>query len=47
MSAMSLFIRPVLDSLIAATASADGMTLVARNVSDMRHMGVKLLNPFE
>lgn len=39
--------RPVLDSLIAATAAVDDMTLVTRNVSDMRHMSVKLLNPFE
>ena len=38
--------RPVLDSLIAATAAVDGMTLVTRNVEDMHHMGVKLLNPF-
>ena len=38
--------RPVLDSLIAATAAVDGMILVTRNVDDMRHMGVKLLNPF-
>ena len=39
--------RPVLDSLIAATATVDDMALVTRNVQDMQHMGVKLLNPFE
>ena len=39
--------RPVLDSLIAATAKTDDMTLVTRNVSDMEYMGVALLNPWE
>ena len=39
--------RPVLDSLIAATAAVDDMTLITRNVSDMQHMGVRLLNPFK
>ena len=38
--------RPVLDSLIAATAAVDGMILVTRNVADMEHMGITLLNPF-
>ena len=38
--------RPVLDSLIAATAAVDDMTLVTRNVSDMNHMGVRIVNPF-
>ena len=39
--------RPVLDSLIAATAAVDDMTLVTRNVSDMNHMGVRTVNPFD
>lgn len=39
--------RPVLDSLIAATAAVDDMTLITRNVSDMQHMGVRLLDPFK
>ena len=39
--------RPVLDSLIAATAAVDDMTLVTRNVSDMNHMGVRIVNPFD
>ena len=39
--------RPVLDSLIAATAAVDDMTLVTRNVSDMSHMGVRIVNPFD
>ena len=39
--------RPVLDSLIAATAKTDNMVLVTRNVSDMEHMGVTILNPWK
>lgn len=39
--------RAVLDSLIAATAKTDDMVLVTRNVSDMEHMGVEILNPWE
>ena len=41
------FSRPVLDSLIAATAKTDNMVLVTRNVSDMKHMGVAIVNPWE
>ena len=41
------FQRSVLDSLIAATAKTDNMVLVTRNVSDMEHMGVAILNPWE
>ena len=39
--------RPAMDSLIAATALANGLTLVTRNVSDMKYTGVQLLNPFD
>lgn len=38
---------PALDSLIAATALAHGLTLVTRNVSDMARTGAALLNPWE
>ena len=41
------FQRPVMDSLIAATAKRSDMVLVTRNVSDMEHMGVTILNPWE
>ena len=37
---------PVLDSLIAATASAHQLTLATRNVSDIRGLGVDLFNPW-
>jgi predicted nucleic acid-binding protein len=39
--------RLVLDSLIAATARTDNMTLVTRNVADMEYMGVRILNPWK
>jgi toxin FitB len=38
--------RPVLDALLAATAVSRGMTLVTRNVGDLRGIKVKLLNPW-
>lgn len=38
--------RPVVDTLIAATALAHGMTLVTRNVTDRNDMGVALINPW-
>ena len=38
---------PVVDSLIAATAQAHGLTLVTRNVKDIKRSGVRCLNPFE
>jgi len=38
--------RPPIDALIAATAKVDHLTLVTRNIKDMEHTGVKLLNPF-
>jgi toxin FitB len=37
---------PVMDSLIAASALAHGLTLVTRNVADFQSMGVRLLNPW-
>jgi predicted nucleic acid-binding protein len=38
---------PVVDGLLAATASVHGLTLVTRNVTDVARTGVALLNPFE
>jgi len=37
---------PVLDSLLAATASVHGLTLVTRNLHDVERTGVDCLNPF-
>ncbi len=41
-------IRPLstVDGLLAATAMVHDLTLVTRNVSDVAHTGVNLLNPF-
>ena len=39
-------VRPDLDAQIAATALAHGMTVATRNVSDMAHTGVPVVNPF-
>jgi len=39
--------KPMRDSLIAATALVHGMTVVTRNVSDFKPMGVEVLNPWE
>ena len=41
-------IRPIstVDGLLAASALVHDLTLVTRNVSDVAHTGVKLLNPF-
>ncbi len=38
---------PVIDSLLAATAAVNGLTLVTRNVGDVDATGVPVLNPFE
>jgi hypothetical protein len=37
---------PVIDSLIAATARAHGLTIATRNVKDFERAGVPVLNPF-
>lgn len=37
---------PVLDSLLAATARVHGLTLVTRNLKDVKRTGVDCLNPF-
>ena len=37
---------PVIDGLLAATAEIHNLTLVTRNISDVRGLGVNLLNPF-
>jgi len=39
--------RPVIDSLIAATALEHGLTVVTRNVADFRPLGVPVLNPWQ
>jgi toxin FitB len=38
---------PVIDSLLAATAEAHGLTLVTRNLKDLERSGVRCMNPFE
>lgn len=40
-------LRPVVDTLPAATVIVHGLTLVARNVGDLAGTGVSLLNPLE
>ena len=37
---------PVVDGLLAATAIVHDLTLVTRNVSDVRGLGARVLNPF-
>lgn len=37
---------PVIDALLAATAKANGLTLVTRNEADVAGLGVEVLNPF-
>lgn len=39
--------RPSIDAQIAATALANGMTLVTRNIDDMAGLGVPVFNPFD
>ena len=38
--------RPVVDTLLAATAARHGMTLVTRNVRDVADLKVETLSPF-
>lgn len=38
--------RPVVDTLLAATAVLHGLTLVTRNLRDVRGINVKLVNPW-
>lgn len=38
---------PVINGLLAATASVRNWTLVTRNTADVERCGVRLLNPFE
>jgi predicted nucleic acid-binding protein len=38
--------RPTVDSLLAATAQVYDLTLVTRNLADVKHAGINLLNPF-
>lgn len=38
---------PVVDALLAATASMHGLVLVTRNATDVAGLGVRILNPFE
>ena len=38
---------PVVDSLLAATASVHGLTLVTRNLGDIDDTGVACLDPFQ
>jgi predicted nucleic acid-binding protein len=37
---------PVIDSLLAATALTHGLTLVTRNETDFRPLGIEVLNPW-
>jgi toxin FitB len=39
--------RPVVDTLLAATALVHKLTLVSRNISDVDDLGVKLLDPWK
>jgi predicted nucleic acid-binding protein len=38
---------PVVDGLLAATARVLGLTLVTRNIADVEHTDVELLDPFK
>jgi predicted nucleic acid-binding protein len=37
---------PIVDALIAATARANELTMVTRNVKDFQRSGLQVLNPF-
>jgi predicted nucleic acid-binding protein len=43
----SLHTVPVIDGLLAATATAYGLVLVTRNTQDFADLGIQLINPFE
>ena len=43
----SLHTVPVIDGLLAATATANGLVFVTRNTQDFADLGIQLLNPFE
>ena len=38
--------RPVIDTLLAATATVHDLTFVTRNTDDIQDIDIKLLNPF-
>ena len=38
---------PIIDGLLAATASVKNWTLVTRNLTDVKRSGIHVLNPFE
>jgi len=38
---------PVIDGLLATTAKVHGLTLVTRNVNDVKRTGVTCIDPFE
>jgi hypothetical protein len=38
--------RPIIDTLLAATALVHKLTLVTRNISDVHDLGAKLLDPW-
>lgn len=40
-------VMPVMDSMIAATAIANGLTVATRNISDMEASGAVLINPWD
>jgi predicted nucleic acid-binding protein len=44
---MAIRTLPVVDGLIASTASVQGLTVVTRNTRDFKMSGVKAVNPFE
>jgi predicted nucleic acid-binding protein len=39
--------KPVIDALLAATAKADGLTLITRNGAAVAGLDVDALNPFD
>ena len=43
----SLHTVPIVDGLLAATATAHGLVLVTRNTRDFADLGIQLINPFE